>query len=552
MTALLTDNLPLLAGAPNGIKKLHELILELAVRGKLVPQDLSDEPASELLKRIAEEKARLTHEGKIKKQKLLAEIDEEEKPFELPEGWEWKRFGEIFSLEYGDNLPADKRSNTGEYPVYGSNGIVGTHNKCFVASPCIVVGRKGSAGALNLCIADGCCVTDVAYYCIPPSGCSLDYVFKLFHSLGLDTLGKGIKPGLNRNEAYELVVAIPPLLEQHRIVAKVDELMALCDRLEAKQADAESAHAQLVQALLDSLTQASDATDFAASWQRLAEHFHTLFTTEPSIDTLKQTLLQLAVMGKLAPQDPNDEPASKLLGRIVSDRQQLANEGLLKKQKNLTEISKEEKLFAIPQDWEWARISSFSELKSGLAYKSEAFSEAGNNQVIRMGNIRPGMLRLETNPAFISNDLARDTSDFSLVAGDIILTMTGTKGKQDYMYSVLIEEEHLEKNRLYLNQRLCAVRTQSINQKFLTLILQDKRLLDPIFRSSTGTANQANIGMSTLNNWALPIPPLAEQNRIVNAANQVMNICEALKIKINKSYKIHNLISSTLIVEGLA
>lgn len=157
MTALLTDNLPLLAGAPNGIKKLRELILELAVRGKLVPQDPNDEPANELLKRIAEEKARLVAEGKIKKQKPLAGIEEEEKPFELPSGWVWRRFGEVFSLEYGDNLPADKRSNTGEYPVYGSNGVVGTHSNCFVDSPCIVVGRKGSAGALNLCLSTGCC-----------------------------------------------------------------------------------------------------------------------------------------------------------------------------------------------------------------------------------------------------------------------------------------------------------------------------------------------------------------------------------------------------------
>ncbi|WP_425221596.1 restriction endonuclease subunit S [Pseudomonas sp.] len=315
MTALLTDNLPLLAGTPNGIKKLRELILELAVRGKLVPQDPSDEQASELLKRIAEEKARLVAEGKIKRQKPLAEIDVEEKPFDLPSGWDWTRFGEIFSLEYGDNLPADKRSNTGEYPVYGSNGVVGTHNTYFVDSPCIVVGRKGSAGALNLCRSNGCCVTDVAYYCIPSSALSIDYVFKLFHTLGLNSLGKGIKPGLNRNEAYELVIAIPSLTEQHRIVAKVDELMALCDRLEAKQADADSAHAQLVQALLNSLTQASDADDFAQSWQRLAEHFHTLFTTESSIDALKQTLLQLAVMGKLVPQDPSDESATELLKR---------------------------------------------------------------------------------------------------------------------------------------------------------------------------------------------------------------------------------------------
>src|SRR5690606_18717901 len=125
---------------------------------------------------------------------------------------------------------------------------------------------------------------------------------------------------------------LPPLAEQHRIVAKVDELMALCDRLEARQADADSAHAQLVQALLDSLAQARDAEDFAQSWQRLVEYFHALATTESSIDALKQTLLQLAVMGKLVPQDPSDEPASELLKRIADEKAQLAAEGRIKKQ----------------------------------------------------------------------------------------------------------------------------------------------------------------------------------------------------------------------------
>src|SRR3546814_4807970 len=114
--------------------------------------------------------------------------------------------------------------------------------------------------------------------------------------------------------------------------------MALCERLEAQQADAESAHAQLVQALLDSLTQAADAEDFATSWQRLAEHFHTLFTTESSIDALKQTLLQLAVMGKLVPQDPNDEPASELLQRIAVERLDREGSRRSKSQVELREI----------------------------------------------------------------------------------------------------------------------------------------------------------------------------------------------------------------------
>lgn len=168
MSSSLSEHLPLLASAPDGIKKLRGLILELAVRGKLVPQEPDNDQST------------------------------------------WKRglFSD-FSLEYGDNLPAPKRTGTGEYPVYGSNGVVGTHNECRVQAPCIVVGRKGSAGALNLCRKTGCWVSDVAY-CIPPSGVDLDFAFVLFHTLGLDNLGKGIKPGLSRNEAYSLLVGIPP------------------------------------------------------------------------------------------------------------------------------------------------------------------------------------------------------------------------------------------------------------------------------------------------------------------------------------------------------
>jgi hypothetical protein len=143
------------------------------------------------------------------------------------------------------------------------------------------------------------------------------------------------RPELARSQRFAQVFLrvnfpIPPLAEQHRIVAKVDELMALCDRLEAEQTDAGAAHAKLVATLLGTLTQSADAADLAANWQRLAEHFDTLFTTEASLDALKQTILQLAVMGKLVPQDPNDEPASELLKRIAKERARLEAEGTWK------------------------------------------------------------------------------------------------------------------------------------------------------------------------------------------------------------------------------
>ena len=149
MSERLLKHFDLLATAPDGVAKLRELILTLAVQGKLVPQDPNDEPASVLLQRIRAEKDRLIAEGKIKREKPLLPISEEEKPFELPKGWEWVRLGSVFSLEYGSPLP-DKARTPGPHLVYGSNGVVGSHVEALVASPSLVVGRKGSVGAINM------------------------------------------------------------------------------------------------------------------------------------------------------------------------------------------------------------------------------------------------------------------------------------------------------------------------------------------------------------------------------------------------------------------
>ena len=232
--ARIAEHFDTLFTTEHSIDQLKQTIVQLAVMGKLVPQDPNDEPAAVLLERIAAEKARLVAEKKIKKQKPLPPVSDDEKPFALPVGWTFIRFGDVYEMLYGDNLPQQKRSNTGEYPVYGSNGIVGTHNEAVILQPCIIIGRKGSAGALNLCKQFGCWVTDVAYSVVPPKSVDLEYSFLMFHTLGLDSLGKGIKPGLNRNEASVLILALPPKIEQQRIVTRVNELMTLCDHLKAK------------------------------------------------------------------------------------------------------------------------------------------------------------------------------------------------------------------------------------------------------------------------------------------------------------------------------
>ncbi|WP_080194275.1 restriction endonuclease subunit S [Salmonella enterica] len=510
-----------------GIKKLRELILELAVRGKLVPQDPNDEPASELLKRIAAEKSELLKQGKIKKPKPLPEISEEEKPFELPEGWEWVRFGSIYEMEYGNNLPQEKRSNSGEYNVYGSNGIVGTHNEACIKSPCIVIGRKGSAGALNLSDQAACWVTDVAYSTIPPSAMNLEFVFVQFHTLGLDTLGKGIKPGLNRNDAYNLTIAIPPQSEQKAIVSKVNELMSLCDQLEQHSLTSLDAHQQLVETLLTTLTDSQNADELAENWARISEHFDTLFTTETSIDALKQTILQLAVMGKLVPQDSNDEPASELLKRIAQEKAQLVKDGKMKKQKPLPPISDEEKPFELPEGWVYCRMDDLcSAITSGSTPSKEIFSTDDGIPYLKVYNIRNQQIDFKYQPQFIQRQYHFEKMQRSILyPGDVIMNIVGPPlGK-----IAIIPDYYPEWN---CNQAIVLFRLikKDLNEYIYTYLLSGI-FLD--FIELIGTAGQDNISIAKSKNIVIPLPPIYEQKKIVEKLSEIMNVISELKHKIN-------------------
>lgn len=504
-----------------GIKKLRELILELAVRGKLVQQDPNDEPASELLERIAAEKAELVKQGKIKKQKQLPEISEEEKPFELPEGWEWIRFGSIYEMEYGNNLPQEKRSNSGEYNVYGSNGIVGTHNEACIKSPCIVIGRKGSAGALNLSDQAACWVTDVAYSTIPPSAMNLEFVFIQFHTLGLDTLGKGIKPGLNRNDAYNLTIAIPPQSEQKAIVSKVNELMSLCDQLEQHSLTSLDAHQQLVETLLTTLTDSQSAEELAENWARISEHFDTLFTTEASIDALKQTILQLAVMGKLVPQDPNDEPASELLKRIAQEKAQLVKDGKIKKPKPLPPISDEEKPFELPDGWVWCRINDISTVGTGATPSRDEPKYWLDGEINWVTSGETNKPFIETTSECVTKKAINDTNVSIYPPGTLIVAMYGQGKTRGQITELLIDAG--------TNQACAAIQliaNEDSHRKFIKIFFE--KSYDDLRALASGGA-QPNLNVAKISQTVIPLPPEREQARVVLAVNSLLNLCSSLK-----------------------
>lgn len=558
MTALLTENLSLLAGAPNGIKKLRELILELAVRGKLVPQDPSDESASELLKRIAEEKARLVAEGKIKKQKSLSERDAEDPAFELPAGWAWARLADVVNVLNGRAYKKEELLDAGT-PVLRVGNLF-TSNHWYYSTLSLEEDKYCNPGDLLFAWSASFGpfiwhgersiyhyhIWKLDFYVKGQLNKHYLYNYLLEQTQEIKAAGHGVSMvHMTKEKMEKLVVPVPPLAEQHRIVAKVDELMALCDRLEAQQADAGSAHAQLVQALLDSLAQASDATDFAASWKRLAEHFHTLFTTEPSIDALKQTLLQLAVMGKLVPQDSSDEPASELLKRITEEKAQLVAEGKIKKQKPTAEIDEKEKPFELPEHWEWTRLGSLSSLENGdrsSNYPNKSQLVDSGIPFINAGHLQNGLVDLQ-NMNFITRDCFDRLRAGKIQDEDILFCLRGSLGKSAIVRGI---------GEGAIASSLVIVRMPySVSNQYLMCYFSSSLSFEMVKRFDNGTA-QPNLSAADLNRFLVPLPPLPEQHRIVAKVDQLMALCDQLKPRLTQARQLNEQLASTLVERALA
>jgi len=531
MTALLTDNLPLLAGAPNGIKKLRELILELAVRGKLVPQEPNDEPASELLKRIAEEKARLVVQGKIKKQKPLAEVSEEAEPFELPVGWKWSSLAQVAfvnprnaaadSLEVSfvpmtligtrfDDQHGQEPRLWGEVKqgfTHFAEGDIGVAK----ITPCF----ENSKACVFSNLVNGLGAGTTELHIVRPISGTLDprYVLAYLKSPQFLLVGETQMTGTagQKRLPKDFVEAnpfpLPPLAEQHRIVAKVDELMALCDRLEAQQADADSAHAQLVQALLDSLTQANDADEFAANWQRLAEHFDTLFTTEPSIDALKQTFLCLAADGRLV---SSDVPAAYLALSDVIDGDSL--NGSSKKPQD------------IPSAVEILRISAGTGVADFLTDEYE-HKWADVTEV----EIQKFLLAKDDLLACRFNGNLHYVGAFSLYCG--------SRGVPQIFPDKLI--------------RFRADRNKA-SPHYLKYILNAAPARAQIESFCATTVGNIGISAKNLKTIKLRLPSLEEQSNIVSRLDQLMALCDQLKTRLTQARQLNEQLASTLVEQAVA
>ena len=352
----------------------------------------------------------------------------------------------------------------------------------------------------------------------------------------------GAMNNVSLSDLAELILIIPPIAEQHRIVAKVDELMALCDQLENQHNNAAEAHEKLVTHLLGTLIQSQNAEDFNTHWQRISEHFDTLFTTEASIDALKQTLLQLAVMGKLVPQDPNDEPASELLKRIQAEKAKLIVEGKIKKDKPLTAISEEEKPFDLPAGWVWVRLIDLASLiTKGSSPKWQGVNYTNNPDDIMFvtsENVGSYKLLLDT-PKYVERKFNDIEPRSILKNGDFLMNIVGASIGRTAVYDL--------DTLANINQAVCLIRIATFNLScmFVLHFFNSETCLEYMFDKQVDNA-RPNLSMGNISKFLIPIPPLVEQHRIVAKVDELMAISDQLRSSVTESNHVQQKLATVL------
>ena len=483
-----------IADAPNAVPRLRRFILELAVRGKLVPQSPNDEPAS--ISPIEKNNATLNKCA----------------PLDIP-GWLVAPVGLLLEFRYGKGMKASERLDEGPVPIFGSNGIVGYCETPLTETPSIIVGRKGSAGALNLC--DGPSWTmDVAYFVEAPAFFDLRYLLIELQTLNLELLGKGVKPGLSRSDAYNLSLNVPPLPEQRRIVAKVDELMRLCDGLEAAQTKRETTRASLTAASLARLNAPDpDAAKFRERVKFTLNNFTPLTTRPEQIKALRQTILNLAIRGKLVPQDPEEEPASELLQRIAKEKARLVKAGEIKRPKKLPPI--DEIPYSLPPSWHWTRIREITSDR-GQRVPEAALTYIDVTSIDKKNGRVAGTKVLQANEA---PSRARKV----VQKGDVMYSCV-----RPYLLNVAIVDHDFDPKPIASTAFVILNGHGLVLPRYLWIVLRSPFMIARVEEDMRGQAYPA-INDTDFSILPFPLPPLAEQHRIVAKVNELMRLCDGLE-----------------------
>ena len=525
---------------PKGVQKLRELILMLAMQGKLVPQDPNDRPAGELLKEIGVARQRLAEEGKFKdiepeNNKVSANL------FSIPENWTWCYLNDISAIARGGSpRPID------EYITEDPNGLnwikigdsdrgsiyidktkerirpEGLKKTRMVFPGDLILSNSMSFGYPYILNIEGCIHDGWLLIRIPENLVSKLFIYYLFLSSYVKAAFNKAAAGavvqnLNAEKVRQLPIPLPPIAEQHRIVAKIEQLMSRCDELETLRNDRNQKRTHVHTAAIDRLLTAKADGDFQMAWTFISNHFSELYSVKENVAELRKAILQLAVMGKLVPQDPTDEPASELLKAIEIEKQRLVKEGQIKKPKLWSEIKPDEVPYELSKGWKWVRFEEVANARLGKML------DAAKNR----GMPRPYLRN--TNVQWYSFDLSdiklmkfedEELDEFRVMPGDLLICEGGEPGR------CAIWSDSLQE--IYFQKAIHRARTYSgMAGKYLQLCLTIDAKTERLNRYFTG-ATIKHFSGEKLSNYLVPLPPTSEQHRIVAKIDRLMELCDRL------------------------
>ena len=538
----------LLATAPNGVGRLRSLLVTLAVRGLLVRQTASDEPAIELVRRVANAGGcalpKLTFDG-------------------LPRGWLRIAFGDYANqlntgpfgslIGKGDyvngGVPLVNPSHMRDGRIAAEAGVSVSMGKAVeltsyrLIAGDIVFARRGEVGRTAL-------VTEAEHGWL----CGTGSFFARFHAdvdrvyiqliftssaarafLGGEAVGTTMV-NLNQRALRSAAIDLPPLAEQHRIVARVEELMKLCDALEQSGRLADEQHARLTSTLFDALAASESAHALAENWQRAAEHFDLLLDRPEAIDAFEQTIIQLAVHGRLVQQHENDESAASLLDRIRTARDREIAVSNLKRDKVLQAVDGDEHPFPLPEGWCWTRLGAAGVTSTGGTPPTGRTDYFGTD----VAYVKPGSLSL-TGVTYAEGGLSDSGAKLIGVVEPPSVLMVCIGGS--------IGKIGLATRRCSFNQQINAVRPLFPTMAAYLFIALSSADFQLQVLGKAGTSTLPIISKGKWEQLLVPVPPLAEQHRIVARVEELRRLCADLRQRLTKARETQSRLADALVAE---
>ena len=538
---ILLDRFDALIDTPEAVERLRRFVLDLAVRGKLVAQDPSDEPAEALLQRIAEEKRQRHEAGEIRKPKRYKPVKTDDEPYSLPDGWAWTRLGTL-RHGWGQTTPAQSFSYIDVSAIDKERGVIGEEVETVEAAdapsrarklvrPGTVLYSTVRPNLLNVAIVDRefdpSPIASTAFAIVHPfEGVESRYLFYFLRSRPMidyvESKMVGLAyPAISDGKLYPAPVPLPPTNEQRRIVARVDELMALCDRLADGLARRDALRQRWAASTVQHVTEDAPIAG-APAWSFAEAHFDTLLAAPEAVPLVRRMVLDLAISGRLTEQDFTDEPAEMLLRRVLEEQRRMYEADEIRKPKRLKPVGEGERPFQLPKGWAWTRVAEVGHVQLGRQRSPKNHQGPHMRPYLRVANVYEA--RIDTSDVKEMNFDPSDFEQYRLKPGDLLLN----EGQSAELVGRPAIYNGEVPGACFQNTLVRVQPYAPLESDYFLTVFRAYMHDGTFTAASQQTTNIAHLGAGRLAKLPFPLPPLSEQSRIVARVGSLLELIDRL------------------------